>query len=192
MEDGRNDGTAQHAWRRVATTTIFANRFYLITRDRLLHPLGQELDYDVIRPLREAVGVVAQRGQGREAEVLLVRQWRHTIQRVLWSIPAGGIDDGESPLDAAARELREEAGCVAGRVEPLFHYHPSVGVSSQTFHVFLAQNLRELPGAKLDPVEIIEARWFARAEVDRMIDAGELLDGFTITALLRWLRHTAR
>jgi 8-oxo-dGTP pyrophosphatase MutT (NUDIX family) len=190
MNDPRDDAAttpadpSAYVWRKLSGETVFETRYHALTRDRLRHPLGHELDYWVIRARREAAGVVPVDAAGR---VLLVRQWRHTVEKLLWSIPAGGVEPGEAPADAAARELREETGYDAGRVTPLVRYHPSVGVYAQTYHVFLGE---DLSGAgRADPREIVDQRWVERDEVERMIDAGAFEDGFCLTALLMWLRR---
>src|SRR5215203_34550 len=89
-----------YVWKTLASETICSGLTFDVTRDRLRHPQGHEFDYYVIRARREAAGVVAVDDGGR---VLLVQQWRHTVQKLLWEVPAGAVDDGESPAVAAAR-----------------------------------------------------------------------------------------
>src|SRR3954469_9897334 len=106
-------------WKILGTATALQTPYFRISKDRLLHPLGYELDYFVIRYPRGAVGVVTVNEAG---EVLLVQQWRHAAQRMSWEIPAGGLEEGELPEDGARRELREEAGYTAREVRPLYQY----------------------------------------------------------------------
>jgi len=174
---------ADHIWTPLYRETLLTTPYYAVTRDRVRHPLGRDVDYYVIRNRRAAAGIVPADDVGN---ILLVQQWRHPVQKLLWSVPAGAVDDGESPVQAARRELWEEAGCRASTVEPLRAYHPSVGVSSQTYHLFVARGL-VFPG-KPDPGEIVATDWFSRRQINAMIDDGEVQDGLSLTALLLWMR----
>jgi 8-oxo-dGTP pyrophosphatase MutT (NUDIX family) len=173
-----------HVWKTLGRETICSGLTFDVTRDRLRHPRGREFDYYVIRARREAAGVVAVDQLGR---VLLVQQWRHTVQKLLWEVPAGAVDDGESPAAAAARELSEETGYTAEHIAPLYRYHPAVGSMSHTFNLFVARGLRKV--GEHDPEEIHAVRFFDRAEVDAMIDRNELQDGMSLTAVLMWMRR---
>jgi ADP-ribose pyrophosphatase len=172
-----------YVWRKLSTRSVLRTPYYGVRVDRLLHPRGHELDYYVIEFARQAVGVVPVDGEGR---VLLVRQWRHPVETLAWSIPAGAIDAGESPAQAASRELREETGHAATEpLEPLYRYHPTIGVGDQTFHLFLARGL-SLVGER-DAGEIHEVKWFDRAAVEAMLAQNEIVDGMSLTGLLMWL-----
>ena len=173
-----------YVWRTLETTTLAQTPFYHVARERVRHPHGHELDYYVIRPTRQAAGIVPVGDDGR---VLLVRQWRHTVQKLLWEVPAGAVDEGEEPAATAARELREETGYSAGEIAPLYRYHPTVGSSSQTFSLFVGRSLTQT--GVHDPNEIHEVRWFTRDEIERLLDDGQIIDGMSIGALLMWLRQ---
>ena len=177
-----------YRWKALASERTGGGLTFDVTKDRLLHPRGHELDYHVVRAKREAVGVVAVGGNGPtgSGRVLLVQQWRHAVQKLLWEVPAGAIDEGESPAAAASRELREETGYAADRVEPLYRYHPAVGSMSHTFNLFTATGLRKV--ADPDPDEIHAIRFFARPEVEAMLGRNEIQDGMSLTAILLWLR----
>ncbi|HTL29715.1 MAG TPA: NUDIX hydrolase [Tepidisphaeraceae bacterium] len=174
-------------WETLTSEKVLETPYYSITRDRVRRPVGEPFDYFVMRPHRFAAGVIPTDDRGR---VLLVHQWRHPAQKMQWEIPAGAVDGNESPQQAALRELREETGYDAKRIDPLYAYHPSIGTSSQIFHLFVARDLAKV--GTHDPVEIHEVRWFERRELEAMIDEGKTADGLTLTALLIWLRANAR
>ena len=97
--------------------------------------------------------------------------------------PAGAVDDGETPAEAAAREVREETGWRPGPVEHLVTYQPSNGLSDQRFNVFLARGADR----KGDPVDFGEAEriaWRTPAQVREDIAADQVADGLSLTALL--------
>ncbi len=173
-----------YVWRKLSTQSVLKTPYYGVRVDRLKHPQGHELDYYVIEFARQAVGVVPVHEDGR---VLLVQQWRHPVEKLTWSIPAGAIEANESAADAAARELREEAGHAPLRLDPLYRYHPTIGVADQTFHLFIAHGLTRV--GETDGDEINQARFFSRKEIDQLIARNEILDGMSLAGLLMWLRR---
>src|SRR5947209_19832808 len=104
-----------YIWRKLRSESVLRTPYYGVSLDRLRHPRGHEVDYYVIEHPRQATGAVAVDGAGR---VLLVQQWRHPVQKLMWSVPAGGMEDGETPGAAVRRELGEETGYAADRVDP--------------------------------------------------------------------------
>lgn len=114
--------------------------------------------------------------------VLLLRQYRHAAGCTLWEVPAGKLDDGEDPAVCVARELEEETGHVAGRIEPLGRVHTAPGFTDEVVHLFAAYALRDGTLA-LEAGEIIETQPVAFAEALAMLDRGEITDAKTVAAL---------
>jgi ADP-ribose pyrophosphatase len=119
-----------------------------------------------------------------------VRQYRYVAGRHTWEMPTGGAAPGESIEAAAQRELAEESGYRAGRLEPVCVYHTSKSVMDETAHLFLGFDLtraREVPTP--DETESFEVRPHRFEEVLGMVDSGEIVDSMTIIAVLqaeRW------
>ena len=128
-----------------------------------------------------AAAVVAIDGEGR---VVLVRQFRYPPRRTFLEVPAGKFDrDGESPLEVARRELREETGLTAATWTPLGRTFPGIGYSSETIHLFLAEDLTD-GEAGGDDDEFLEVVRLPFAEAVRRAERGEVADAKTAVALL--------
>lgn len=123
-----------------------------------------------------------------QGDVLLVRQWRAPLRGPIWELPAGRVDEGETPLQAAKRELAEETGLRASRWKRVCLLHPSPGYVAEGMEIFLATGLTQ-GDASPEGDEEITARWFPREELERWLDKGRLTDGKTVAGLLLAWRH---
>jgi 8-oxo-dGTP pyrophosphatase MutT (NUDIX family) len=142
-------------------------------------PDGTRVDYHVVRSPRGAASVVAfdpARG------VLMLWRHRFITDTWGWEVPAGGIDDGESPQEAAAREALEETGWRPGPLRRLGSYYPSNGRSDERFHVFVADGaLHEGEPAGWESARVA---WVPVSELRAHIEAGRVRDGFSLTSVL--------
>jgi ADP-ribose pyrophosphatase len=117
-----------------------------------------------------------------DGSLVLIRQFRLAAGGVIWEIPAGGLEPGERPDDCARRELEEETGYRAARVEPLFAAYASPGTSSELMRFFLATGL-EKKEQRTEEDEIITVEQLEVDEVLRLIRSGEIRDEKTIAAV---------
>jgi ADP-ribose pyrophosphatase len=120
-----------------------------------------------------------------DGRIVLIRNDRFAVGSVLWELCAGTLEDGEEPLAAAGRELVEETGYQAARIEPLCGFYTCPGFCTEYLHCFLATGLRHI-GQKLDSGEKIEVQALPPPRVLGMIRAAEICDGKTIAAVLHW------
>lgn len=121
--------------------------------------------------------------------IVLIRNWRFAVDAELYELPAGCLEDGEDPAVCAARELTEETGYTAGRMEKLGGFHTGPGTSDEFIHAYLATELRSGP-QNLERYEEIAVEVRPDEQMRAMVADGTIRDAKTISALaLYWLRR---
>ena len=168
----------------LATENIYEGRRINLRVDRVVLPSGRETTRE-IAAYPDSVGIIA---LDENDSVVLVRQYRHAVGRVLLEIPAGGIEEGESPEESALRELKEETGYAAARVERIGGAYAAPGYATEFLHLFLASGL-ECGAAGAEEDEFIEVVRVPLNEVRTLIESGELCDGKSIIVVLTLLLH---
>lgn len=175
------------AARRISTRRVYAGRVLSLDVDEVEEPGGVYATREVVRH-RGSVATLAVHEDGR---VVLIRQYRYAVDQPVWELPAGRLDPGESALEGARRELEEETGLRAARIEPLGVFYTTPGFCDETMHLFRATGLTQGP-AHPEADERIEVRACALEEARTMIGEGGIREGKTLVALLleRELRET--
>jgi ADP-ribose pyrophosphatase len=179
---------------RVLSSKIsFQGPVFSVTTDEVEEPGGIRARRDVIRHSGSIVVLAvddAAKGGGKgEASVLLERQYRHAAQSMMWELPAGRIDDGETAITAAKRELLEETGYRARQWKRILHFYVSPGFLDETMTIYMARGLRA-GEAQPEPDERIAVKFFPLSEAKRMAINGRIRDAKTIAGIL-WLAQTA-
>ena len=158
-----------------------------VRREHGVLPDGRPVSYHAVRVPAVAY-VLPLLEDGR---VVLIRQYRPVVGAEIWELPAGTIEPGESPDACAYRELCEEAGYAAGRLEPLGEALADPGLTDERIFLFVARDLRAVARG-LDADEHIRVVPMPLADAYRMADAGDILDAGTIIALLRYRSRADR
>lgn len=165
----------------ILSRTVFEGNIVTLKLEEARLPDGRTRLYEVVRHPGGAAVV----GVDSEGCVFLLRQWRHAGGGWLWELPAGKLDvEGESPLDTAVREFKEEAGMGAGSWEPLGSIFSTPGFTDEVIHLFLARDLYETQTDHGDG-EVIEIHRVPFKKALDMALSGEISDAKTIAGLFR-------
>lgn len=150
-------------------------------------PSGARFEHHVLRMPAGAAGVVV---DDPERGVLLLWRHRFITDSWGWEVPAGRIDAGETPIEAAEREVVEETGWRPTGLRPLTAYFPQNGTADTVFHAFAASGAEHV-GDPTDPDEAERIEWLPWARVLEEIRAGRVREGITLTGLL-WVAALER
>lgn len=163
----------------IESQSIFRGAVFEVVRDRLREENGFEIVREIVRHSGGA-GCLPLFDDGR---IALVKQYRHPARRELLEIPAGKIESGETPMACAMRELEQEIGFRAGRIETLAEFYSTPGFCEERLYVYLATDLQPVE-QNLDHDEFVEVVYLPFTEAVMMAERGEFEDSKTIIALL--------
>ncbi len=166
--------------RRALSKKHWRGAFLEVVTESVLLPNGNTIELDLVRhPGASAVVPFVS-----DDEVLLLRQYRHATGGTLYEVPAGKLDPGEDPETCALRELEEEAGCRAGRIEALGGIWCSPGFTDERIHLFAAFDLEQVP-QHLQEDEVIELEQMSFSRALDLVWSGELSDAKSALALVK-------
>lgn len=154
---------------------VYKGRVFTVEVERRRFPNGTEHEVAIVRH-PPAVVLIPMRDDGT---VILIRQYRVSIDREIWEIPAGGVKEGESPDEAARRECEEEIGLVPGRVERIRGLYPTPGFCDEELIFYRVSDLRPpAPDSphRPDEDEDIQSRAVTLDEARAMVARGEIID----------------
>jgi ADP-ribose pyrophosphatase len=165
---------------KLGSERVFKGKVFSIDRDRVKMPNGRTVTVDVVRHSRSVVLVPVP----EPGKVILVRQYRYAVNAFLWELPAGSVDEGESPEEAARRECHEEIGLVPSTTVRLGAMYPTPGYCDEEMFFFRLSGLEETDEqAQVDEDEDIETKVFEMRDVREMIRRGEIQDMKTLVGL---------
>ena len=169
---------------RLSRNIVYQSPWVNLYLDKVKFPNGLVIEnYHLLDFPRAAVTMIVENDVGN---IVFVRICRYTTGLTEWELPAGGIEIGETEIDAARREALEETGYTSSDHQLLYSYYPMNGSANKIFHVVHCKALERVQD--FDKDEVSETRWFTKAEVRQMIKDKAITDGFSLTALLLWLQ----
>jgi len=163
---------------------VFRGRIFAVDSDRVLLPNGHEATLDIVRH----PGSVVLLPMPDPSHLILVKQYRYAIDRWIWELAAGSLEEGEAPEAAAVRECEEEIGLVASRADEIGTFYPTPGYCDEKMIFYrLTQLAQPAPGAaaaQKDPDEDLRVHTFTVEEVRSLIRDGTIVDAKTIVGLM--------
>jgi ADP-ribose pyrophosphatase len=165
----------------ISSRERYRSPIFWVTEEHAKEPGGFEIHRAIVHHAGSAVMMAVD----TKRRILLVRQYRLPARAMLWELPAGRLDPGEKPPEAARRELREETGYHARRWKKLISFYPSPGYVSEKMTIFLAT---ELTAGEATPMEDehIQTRWFPAKQVEQMILSNKIQDSKTMIGYFVW------
>lgn len=173
----------------LSSRRAYSGRVISLDVDTVRFPDGSTGELEIVRhPGASAVVPFLDDPKSPGARILLIRQYRYAANSFLLEIPAGRLENGETPEACAARELEEEAGRRAGKLEKVFDLYTTPGFTDEKIHLFIAWNLEAGTIAR-EPDEFIEELPVKLSDAVRMIGSGEIVDAKTAIGILIAARY---
>jgi ADP-ribose pyrophosphatase len=165
---------------RLSHERVYDGKVFDVDRDRVRMPNGREVTVDVVRHPKSVVLLPIP----EPGHIILIKQYRYAVNRWLWELPAGSVDEGEQPEAAARRECHEEIGQVPDTIVRLAALHPTPGYCDEEMLFFRLSGLSVASEtAARDEDEDIEAKVFTLAKARHMVRSGEITDMKTVAGL---------
>lgn len=168
--------------KKISGEVIYDGKILKLIKDKVLCPNGNESYREVVRHNGGAAILCIT----KDEEVFLVKQYRYPYDEVMYEIPAGKLEVGEAPYDAALREFEEETGNKTDKLISLGECYPTCGYSSEIIYLYLAENFIKTQ-THFDDDEVIELEYVPLDKVVKMIENNEIKDAKTIIAITRYL-----
>jgi ADP-ribose pyrophosphatase len=165
---------------RLSSEQVFKGKVFSVDRDTVKMPNDRKVTVEVVRHSKSVVLVPVP----EPGKVILVRQYRYAVNTHLWELPAGSVDEGETPEQAARRECHEEIGLVPATIVRLAAMYPTPGYCDEEMVFFRLSGLEASDEqAQVDEDEDLEAKTFELRDAREMVRRGEIVDMKTLVGL---------
>jgi ADP-ribose pyrophosphatase len=169
---------------RIESRRVYTGKIISLDVDMVRFPDGSVGELEMIRhPGASAIVPFLSDPRGNDPQVLLIRQYRYAAEGYLLEVPAGRLNKGEDPRDCARRELKEETGCSAEKIDHLFTMYTTPGFTDEKIHLFMATGL--VAGeTKHEADEFLDLEPMLLSRALELVEAGEIKDAKTALGLL--------
>lgn len=175
----------ENPWKTLGGKLVYENQWIRVDEYDVITPTGTEGIYGQVSFKNQAVGILP---VDEEGNTWLVGQYRYTLNAYSWEIPMGGVPFSQKLEEGALRELKEETGLIAGKLELFMRIHTSNSVTNEEGFVFLAKELEQAE-TEFDDTEDIEIKKVTMKEALDMVLSSEITDSLSVAAILKYARH---
>ena len=169
---------------KLSSRRVYEGKVINVDKDSVKFPNGSVGELEMVRHSgASAVVPFLSDPQGDDPQIMLIKQFRHAADDFIYEIPAGKLDHGEDPAVCAARELKEETGCTAERIEHLYSFYTTPGFTDEIIHAFMATGLSRGDSAH-EKDEFMSLEVVTLSHALELIKKGELKDAKTALSLL--------
>ena len=186
--------TKKKQWKTLSKKVVHQNPWFKIVKEKIKKPSGYIGPYYILKRPQKFVAIVPVNEKGK---LVLIKQFRSTLKKIIWEFPMGGIDKNETALKAAKRELLEETGLEAENWVNAGEFYVGPGHTDQMGIVFIAEGLKKSKdsflGKNLEPgEEIYQKKAFTQEEFEKQTLHGKIKDGPSMTAYYLAKKHLER
>lgn len=189
MNDTQNDPQNDNPWKTLSRKTVYQNPWLTVYEDAIIDPAGHEGIYSVVDGKDGVLLIV----EDDARNVYIMEAYRYPLQKWVWELPSGGIDTGDTPLECAQKELKEELGMTSDNWTKIGEFSPSYGgAMTDRQHIFVAQNVRLGDHERETGEAIRTVKKVSQAELFGLVEDGTIEDCQTLAGLLRyrlWSEH---
>ncbi len=168
------------SWKTLASEYVYNDRWFIARKDKCQMPDGKIVEPYYVMEFPNWCNVVV---LTEDEKIVLVRQYRHAINLTTLELPGGVIDKGETPEQAALREIQEETGYQVNELELLYTTSPNPATNNNTAYLYLAKNAKPILSQNFDYFEDMDVLLFSKGEIRQMLVENKFMHGVQIGAL---------